>query len=198
MMTGFDDGFPLDLSSCRPDRAAGDDMTDTQMGGLPDDGFKPLIEFDLDTAVLDDQWVYCDFMSSFVASMVSHNRGDPFMFSNLLSATLNELFETVYRTEKEAGQFRFRMLQKGSVDRITMTVPCGRDEQQFYLKTVEEIRAPGASDKYLELLFSDDKLDRRVGLFELAISYKAQMSAVAVEDKAVCLTIDLVIERETD
>lgn len=173
-------------------------MTDIETGNLPDDGFRPLLEFDLDTTVLDDQWVYCDFMSSFVANMVSHNRTDPFMFSNLLSATLNELFETVYRTKKEAGQFHFRMLKMESVDRITMVVPCSRDEQQFYLNTVEEIRAPDASDKYLELLFADDGLDRRVGLFELAISYNAQMSAVAVEDKAVSLTVDLVIEQETD
>ena len=198
VVTCVDDGCPFDPSLRRQDRGADTDMTDFQMDSLPDDGFRPLLEFDLDTTVLNDQWVYCDFMSSFVANMVSHNRADPFMFSNLLSATLNELFETVYRTRKEAGQFRFRMLRKGSVDRITMVVPCGRDEQQFYLKTVEEIRDPGASDKYLELLFSDDELDRRVGLFELAISYKAQMSAVALEDKAVCLTVDLVIEQGTD
>lgn len=168
------------------------------MDGLPDGGFRPLLEFDMDAATLDDQWVNCDFMSSFVANMVSHNRADPFMSSNLLSATLNELFETVYRTKKEAGQFHFRMLHKDSVDRITMVVPCGRDEQQFYVNTVAEISAAGAEEKYLELLFSEGELDRRVGLFELAISYKAQMSAVTIDDHAVRLTVDLVIEEETD
>lgn len=169
-----------------------------QTHGVSEDGFRLLLEFDLDAKALDDQWVYCDLMSSFVADMVGHNRADPFMFSNLLSATLNELFETVYRTRKAAGQFRFCMFRKGAVDRVTMTVPCGLDEQQFYLKTIEEIRAPGASDKYLDLLLADGELDRRVGLFELATSYEAQLSAVVVEEKAVCLTIDLAIEQETD
>lgn len=198
MVACVDEGPFIDSSSRRLGRGADTDMTDIPMESLPDDGFRPLLEFDLDTTVLDEQWIYCDFMSSFVANMVSHNRADSFMFSNLLSATLNELFEAVYRTKKEAGQFSFRMLRKGAVDRITMIVPCGRDEQQFYMKTVEEIRAPDASDKYLELLFSDEELDRRVGLFELAISYKAEISAVAVKDKAVSLTVDLVIEQETD
>ena len=174
-------------------------MTDLQpMDDVPGDGFWPLLEFDLDTEVLDKQWVNCDFMSSFVAKMVSHNRADPFMFSNLLSAALNELFETVYRSKKEAGRFSVRMLRKGRVERIAMIVPCSGDEQQFFVNTVEEIRAPDALYKYLEFLFSGDGLDRRLGLFELAISYKAQISAVAVTDKAIRLTVDLIIDQEID
>jgi hypothetical protein len=173
-------------------------MTDTQNHSAPADGYKLLLEFDLDTKVLDDQWDYCDYMSSFVANMVSHNRADPFMFSNLLSATLNELFETVYRTRKEAGQFRFQILRNGPIDRITMLVPCSADEQQFYIKTMDDICAGDASETYLDLLFSDKGVDRRVGLFELAISYNAELSADAVEDHAIRLTVDLALEPETD
>ena len=173
-------------------------MTDTQRNGFHDHGFEPLLEFDLDTKVLEGQWIYCDFMSSFVASMVSHTRTDSFKFSNVLSATLNELFETVYRTRKEAGPFRFQILRKGPVDRITMVVPCGEDEQQFYLKTIEEINAPDAQETHLDLLFSDKELDRRVGLFEVANSYKAKISADKVEDSAVRLTVDFHLEQEAD
>ena len=173
-------------------------MTDTQINSLPEDGYDLLLEFELDTKVLDDQWDYCDYMSSYVARMVCHNRADPFMFSNLLSATLNELFETVYRTRKEAGQFRFQLLQKGSMDRITMLVPCTVDEQQFYIKTAKELCTADASEKYLDLLFSDEGFDRRVGLFELAISYKAAVSADAVEDRAIRLTVDLALEPGAD
>ncbi|MCY3702335.1 MAG: hypothetical protein OXG16_06605 [Rhodospirillales bacterium] len=173
-------------------------MTDTQNNSLPEDGYDLLLEFDLDTKVLDDQWDYCDYMSSYVARMVSHDRADPFMFSNLLSATLNELFETVYRTRKEAGQFRFQLLRKGPIDRITMLVPCAADEQEFYIKTAEELCTADASEKYLDLLFSDEGFDRRVGLFELAISYKAAVSADAVEDRALRLTVDLALEPEPD
>ena len=79
-----------------------------------------------------------------------------------------------------------------------MLVPCAVDEQQFYIKTAEELRTADASEKYMDLLFSDEGFDRRVGLYELAISYKAAVSADAVEDRAIRLTVDLALEPETD
>ncbi len=162
-----------------------------------DPGFRPLMEISLHAEVLDSRWVYCDYLSSFVAEIVGHNRADPFRSSNLLSATINEILEVVHRTRKEPERLLFRILRNGPVDRITTVVPCGRVEQQFYERTVGELCAPDAGDQYLNMLFSEEDLDRRLGLFELAVLYKARFSAETVEGTSVRLTVDLSLEQET-
>ncbi len=172
-------------------------MTATPARTPSDEGFRPLLEFNLPADTFDSQWVYCDYLSSYVASIVSHNRADPFMFSNLLSATLNELLEAVYRTRKEAGQFHCRILRSGSIDRISLRVPCGHDEQKFYEAVVRELSASDAEKRYLNMLFSNGTLDRSVGLFELAVSYGARFSTETPEGKFLQLTVDLVLEQET-
>ena len=172
----------------------GDGMAEAQAARAGENGFRTLLEFSLDAKALDGRWDYCDFMSNFVARMVSHTRADPFLYGNLLSATLNELFETIYRMRREIGLFKFRILRKGSTDRIAMTVPCEREEREFLESTAQEVQAAGNSTEFLSLLHAKDEFDRRVGLFELAVNYGARISVEALEENLVRLTVDLNLE----
>lgn len=166
-------------------------MTEIQLDASD---FQPLLEFDMDARAIDEHWTYCDYLATFVARMVSHNRADPFLYSNLLSASLNELFETVYRTRKEAGQLRFCFLRGEQGDRVQLSLPCAKEEQDFLHSTLAEIHAPGASETYLEFLFSDGSLDRRIGLFELVQTYKAKIEMSVPGAQLVVLTVDLTLD----
>ena len=169
-------------------------MTKTNPDMIDESNFQPLLEFDMDALAIDKHWTYCDHIASFVARMVSHNRADPFLYSNLLSASLNELFETVYRTRKEEGQLNFCFLRSESADRIQLTLPCPKEEQDFLHSTLDEIRSPRAKDIYLKFLFAEGDLDRRIGLFELAQTYNAKMEMSVRGAKMVVLTVDLTLE----
>ncbi len=168
-------------------------MTERQLETADETEFRPLLEFDMDAGHIDEHWTYCDHIANFVARMVSHNRSDPFKYSNLLSTSLNELFETVYRTQKEPGQLHFCILRKGDTDRIELKLPCAGGELEFLLDAVDEIYAPDASENYLGLLFSEDKLDRRIGLFELAINYEARINASTPRKNTLLLTMDIML-----
>ena len=161
---------------------------------IDESSFQTLLEFDMDALAIDEHWTYCDHIANFVARMVSHNRTDPFLYSNLLSASLNELFETVYRTRKEAGQLRFRFLRNEHGDRIQLSLPCSKEEQEFLHDTLDEIHSPDAAETYLQFLFSEGNLDRRIGLFELSQTYQAKIEMKVPQTKAVLLTIDLALD----
>ena len=161
---------------------------------MADSGFQPLLEFDMDALAIDRHWPYCDHLATFVARMVSHNRADPFLYSNQLSASLNELFETVYRTRKEAGQLRFCFLRSEHSDRVELSLPCGKEEQNFLRNTLDEVRAPDAAEAYLGFLFAEGDLDRRIGFYELTQTYKAKIEVHVPETEMVVLTIDLSLD----
>lgn len=168
------------------------------MASADDSSFDALLEFDMDAGAIDEHWIYCDHIANFVARMVSHDRSDPFLYSNLLSASVNELLETAFRTRKEAGKLRFCFLRKDDIDRVELSIPCPREEQDFYRNTVQEIRAPDASEKYLGLLFSNDGVDRRIGLFELAFNFDAKIDvSVPTGEKLVLLTVELAFDKAT-
>ena len=172
-------------------------MNAASAGGRDGGVFVPLLDIELEARLFASNWLHCDRLSSYVARMVGHNRSDPFVFSNLLSSALNELLETVFRTHDAAGKIRFRVMRLGPVERIEILVPCGDDERQFYMKSVEDVRRPDASETYLNALFSEGPLDRRIGLLELAVDYEARF-AVERENGAVRLTVDLALEERTD
>jgi len=158
--------------------------------------FEPLLEFSIDAGAFDKRWEHCDILSTFVARVVSHNRLDPFKYSNLLSAALNELLETVFRTHKTVGRFNFTILRSGAADRVVLTVPCDAEEQRFYADTANAAKAPDAENKYIDYLFAEDSFDRCVGLYELAVNYRARFGVSVVEDRLVRLTVDIALEEE--
>ncbi len=172
-------------------------MTETRVGARDGSGFQPLLQFDVDARVFGSNWLYCDRISSYIAQMVSHNRPDSFVFSNLFSSALNELLETVFHARKAAGELRCRIMRDGPIDRIEIVSSCSEADRRFYMDAVEDARAPDASEAYLNALFSEGPLDRRIGLLELAVDYEAELSVEPVENDAIRLIVDLVLDGQT-
>ncbi|SMC87497.1 hypothetical protein SAMN05880593_108200 [Rhizobium sp. RU36D] len=157
-------------------------------------GFASLIELDMDIRTFASDWSHCDRMSSYIARMVSHNRSDSLFYSNLFSSAFNELLETVFRTHGEDGNFLCRVARKGELDRIELSVPCSDEQISFYTTAVALINDGEVVERYRQMLFSEDALDPRIGLLELAVDYAAKISVVPTGDRMIKITIDLALE----
>ena len=141
-------------------------------------------------------WTHCDHLSSYVARMVSHNRADSLLYSNLLSSALNELLETVFRAHATEGTFRCRIWRSGATDRVELVIPCKADQRNFYLDTVALARDADVAERYRGMLFADSQFDTRTGLLELAVDYEAAITVEPEGEDAIRLTTDLVLEAE--
>ncbi|MBL8584821.1 MAG: ubiquinone biosynthesis methyltransferase UbiE [Rhizobiaceae bacterium] len=156
--------------------------------------FRPMLEVEMDIGVFVSNWTHCDRISSYLARMVSHNRTDSLLYSNLFSSALNELLETVFRSHAGEGRFRCHVSRAGSVDRVELTIPADDDRAAFYVETVRELHRPTVSDRYRKALFAQGPLDLRIGLYELAVDYGAVFSVEQPDSATVRLTADLALE----
>jgi hypothetical protein len=168
-------------------------ITATQETALAAD-FKPLIDVDMEIGVFGSSWTHCDRISSYVARMVSHNRTDSLLYSNLFSSALNELLETIFRTHEGAGHFSCSVRRRGNIDRVELLIPCGAGQTRFYRDAVALVHGPDAADRYREMLFAEERLDPRVGLLELAVDYAADISVEILSDDTIRLIADLALE----
>ena len=169
-------------------------MMMTAHDGSAVSGFQPLVRIDMEIGVFGSQWTHCDRISTYVARMVSHNRTDSLLYSNLFSSALNELLETVFRVHSGEGNFVCTVERSGPVDRIELTVPCDRDRAGFYSEAMETVHGADASERYRRALFSTGSLDPDIGLLELAIDYGARLSLEKSEDGTIRLVADLTLE----
>jgi len=158
--------------------------------------FVPLLEVDMEARVFGEHWAHCDHLSSYMARMVSHNRADSLLYSNLFSSALNELLETAFRMHDAPGRFRCRILRHGAVDRVELVIPCQPERMAFYLETVALGRGEDAVETYRNMLFSEHVYDQRTGLLELAVDYAAMMDAAPDAGGGICLKADLALESE--
>ncbi|MDE1995895.1 MAG: ubiquinone biosynthesis methyltransferase UbiE [Rhizobiaceae bacterium] len=158
--------------------------------------FQSLIEVDMEIGVFGSNWSHCDRLSSYVARMISHNRKDSLLYANLFSSVLNELLETIFRTHEGTGQFVCAVERMGAIDRVVLTLPCSEAQLDFYRDAVAEAHGKEAPEAYREMLFSSTKLDPRIGLFELAVDYAADISVEPIGETALRLIADLALEDE--
>ena len=158
------------------------------------DAFIPLVTVDMEIDVFGSDWAYCDLLSSYLARMVSHNRADSLLYSNLFSSAVNELLETVFRNHGDAGHFECRVSRSGPIDRIELTLPCDADLAVFYESTLDRACKPDAADQYRNALFDADKLDPGIGLLELAVDYRAELALEKAGDNNIRLIADLTLE----
>jgi hypothetical protein len=138
--------------------------------------FRPMLEIEMDIDVFASNWTHCDRISTYLSRMVSHNRTDSLLYSNLFSSALNELLETVFRTHQAGGRFRCHVLRAGAIDRIELTIPTDSEQEAFYTDAVRVLRGANVSDRYRQALFSAGPVDPRIGLYELAVDYGASFS----------------------
>jgi len=155
--------------------------------------YEVLLAISMDISVFASDWAYCDRLSTYVAKMISHNRADSLLYSNLLSSALNELLETAHRNHGAAGDFSCTVLRAADRDRIELRIPSQSEDLSFYRDAIERLSSPDIAESYRAALFSDGEIDPSIGLMELAVDYNAKLSIDAV-DTAVRLTAELILE----
>lgn len=155
--------------------------------------YELLLAISMDISVFASDWSYCDRLSTYIAKMVSHNRSDSLLYSNLLSSALNELLETAHRNHGVAGAFACTVLRAGDRDRIELTIPGQSRDLAFYRAATARLSSPDIAESYRAALFSDGAIDPSIGLMELAVDYNAKLS-IEPADAAVRLTADLILE----
>ena len=153
-----------------------------------------LLEFDMDMDGFASNWAYCDRLSTYFARMISHNRSDSLLYSNLFSSALNELLETVYRLHAPSGRFVCSVARKGASERITLTVPVDGETADFYRSAVSVLTEGDLASRYHTALFTDGPLQPNIGLLELAVDYAARFSIEPADGNAIRLIADLKLE----
>ena len=171
-------------------------MTTTQTDDSRERDFHSLLSIDIEPHAFCANWANCDRISTYFARMISHTRSDAFYYSNLYSSALNNILETVFHTHADKGKLRLHAKRKGEVERVEISIPCTSEVRKFYVKAAEDIRTLDASQLYLDALFSDPPLDRRIGLLELAVDYGAKIFVEQDGDDDVKLAVNFVLEEQ--
>lgn len=166
-------------------------MSRTGTGG---GDFELLLEVGMGVDAFSSNWAYCDRLSSYIARMVSHNRTDSLLYSNLFSSALNELLETVFRSHRSTGAFVCKVFRLARMDRIELTIPCDPPSLGFYRETMARLSRGDTAEQYRAALFAEGPLDPGIGLFELAVDYDAVISMEQLDDNLIRLTADFDLE----
>jgi hypothetical protein len=156
--------------------------------------FELLMTIDMGVDAFASNWTSCDRLSGYISRMISHNRTDSLLYSNLFSSALNELLETAFRRHRPGGQFICSVSRLQRRDRIELTIPCNIEDREFYQTAIDRLSRPDAADQYRSALFTDGPIDPDFGLFELALDYNAVLSVTAAGDGSVRLVADLALE----
>lgn len=166
------------------------------LGAAPKDAGEhaELLEFDMDMDGFASNWAYCDRLSTYFARMISHNRSDSLLYSNLFSSALNELLETVYRLHAPSGRFVCSVARRGASERITLTVPVDAETADFYQSAVSVLNDGNLASRYHTALFTDGPLQPNIGLLELAVDYAARFTIQPADGNAIRLIADLTLE----
>jgi hypothetical protein len=136
-------------------------------------------------------WSHCDQVANYLAQLVSHDRADTFLYSNLLSTVLNELLEAVFARHRPAGNLQCLLGRSGAVDRIELAIPVDDEARGFYERSVAAARETGVAEIYTRSLLGKEPPERSLGILELAADYGARFS---IESAAGPGEIRLVVE----
>src|SRR5262245_21134193 len=116
--------------------------------------FMPMIEVDMNINNFLSAWLHCDYLSSYIARMISHNRSDSILYANLFSSALNELLEVAFRTRHPNGDLVCTVSRQGDVERVELTFPCTPEESQFFEHALEAAETE-AQQQYLSSVSGD-------------------------------------------
>lgn len=156
--------------------------------------YKLLLQIDMDVDVFASNWSHCDRLSSYMARMVSHNRTDSLLYTNLFSSAVNELLETVFRSSEGDGKFACSVSRSDTSDRIELTIPCGIEGTAFFRDTMSKLSRPDVGAVYRSALLAEGPLDPGIGLLELAVDYNARIVVEEPDGKNVRLIAELALE----
>ena len=160
-------------------------------------GTSPLVEISMGIEAFASEWLHCDRISSYLARMVSHNREDSLLYANLLSSALNELLETAFAHHGPEGDFSCRVSRAGNADVIELDLPCDDETLSFFTEAASRLKQPNLAEIYHSALFSGGKADPHLGLLEVAVDYKAQISIQQEKGNRLKLAAELALEGAT-
>ena len=143
------------------------------------EGSDQLIEVSMGMKDFSSEWTHCDRMSSFIARLVCQSRADSLLYANLFSSALNELLETVFSNHGAEGDLTCRVRRSSEADTIELSIPCDTKTLQFYTDVVNSLDRQDIEQLYHAALFSSGQRDARLGIFELAVDYKAKISVLS-------------------
>lgn len=156
--------------------------------------FSVMVQVDMDIQTFLSAWLHCDYLSTYLSRMISHNRSDSVRHSNLFSSALNELLEIAFRTRHPSGELTCRVSRQGETDRVELSFPCGLDERHFYQKAMSQIARSEARERYLNAVSGDLAPSREIVLLELAIDYNATLWLEETDADTITLVMDLPLE----
>ena len=156
--------------------------------------FEDIIRLDMPVGLFAANWSNCDRIATYVARMASIGRQDPPRFSNLFSSVLNELLEIVYCYRAPAGSVAFTVQRHGGIDRIAIAVPCDAAAEAFYISARDSLGTGNSAALMDTALVAEGVLDRRLGFWELAVEYGADIAIAPSDDNAIHLIVDLKLE----
>lgn len=164
-------------------------------GGISEGAqFGLLLQLDMAMADFVSDWAHCDRFSTYVARMISHNRTDSLLYSNLFSSAFNELLETAFRMHVGDGTFAFSILRRGPTDRIELTLPSDPALSNFYHAAAGELASPDVVDRFRAALFAEGPLKPNIGLLELAVDYRARISIEPRGEDTLTLAAEFTLE----
>lgn len=134
-----------------------------------------LLHFDLEPSTLTVDWRHCDRIANYIAGLASFDRVDSFLYANLLSTVLNELFEIIFCQHSPSGRVNCAISRNGASDRIELEIPVNEPEREYYRRNVAASQAPEVGDVYTKSLLNGGTLDQAVGFLELAVDYGAKI-----------------------
>lgn len=173
-------------------------MQASSEGRGPGSDVPQVIRLDVDIQDFGSDWTHCDLMSGYVARMVSHNRLDSLLFSNLYSSALNELLEAVFRAHGTGGKLECSICRQGRDDRIELTFPADEAVLGLYRDAISRVNGDDAEAAYLQALFTEGEPGPGLGLMELGVDYGARLAVDRMDDGRIRLTADLTLEDDTE
>jgi hypothetical protein len=156
-----------------------------------DHDFRIMVQIDMEMGAFNSNWTHCDYIATFLARTISHNRPDSVLFANLFSSALNELLEITFRSDHVGGTFVCKISRRGEIERVELTFTCSEDEQDFFKQAVARVHSSGAQTDYMSSLSDAPDLSRNMLLVELAVSYNAAVSLKTLSDDTITLAVDL-------
>lgn len=164
----------------------------TKQASVTEGDFRTMIQIDMQVASFHSNWSHCDYIATYLARTISHNRPDSVLFANLFSSALNELLEITFRTRHTGGALACRVSRDGETDRVELTFSCGKEERRFFEASVARIQAGDVKDRYISSLSGDVAPSRDIMLLELAVSYNATVKLDGNDDDdTITLVVDL-------
>lgn len=121
-------------------------------------------------------WAHCDQLSNYLSRIVSFDKPDSFIFSNLLSTVLNEILEVLFFNHSNNKSIVWSLYQQGENTVIVSDIPVDSQIALFYSTAASNIENGDPSEMYRSEMSKEGGISRAIGLYELAADYGAKIS----------------------